>query len=381
MKKILVFEAILMVLLILTRPIANALNIKLTSNIELNTILSRWLNKQTTACSVCDQITKMQVLKEIEDAKDRFLFFNKTIGYRKVMYWEHRINDTFYVKNDSILLHINIEKRDIVYFKKSWTDIKVNFSSIKYDNFCPNDYYWKKLVIFPDYEDLNYFYTFKKSQEYPVFCWEVRYRNGSTILYNLEKQKIGFGVAAPSKQSLILRGYGDPKWEAWRGNAIEWYQEWCGSIQSRISPETKWISSVISNKNVELFYVIAHSGGKSSQFQANSSGFYYTADQLNKDMKNRPAIKLAVLCCCEAMRDTKKPGTLSYEFRKGGFSNTVTIGYIGMGSCPGWSDSLYWQDSMFKKINRGFTIKRAFDLACAEFPSISDCVKFVGILI
>ena len=378
MKKILVVEAILVALLILTRPIANALNVKLAPNIEFNTLVSKWLNKQTTASSICNQLNKEEILKEIQDTKDKFFVFNKTIGYRKIMYWEHKIHNIIYVKNDSILVHIDIEKRDIVYFKKSWTDVKINFSSIKYDNFEPDNCHWTKLVIFPDHEDLTYFYRFIVSPQFPVICWEVRYLNGSTILYDLDKQKIGCGVTAPSSQSIILRGYGDPQWEAWRGNAIEWYRQWCNSIQSKNSPETEWISSVIKNQNVELFYVIAHSGGESTQFQANASGVYYTGDQLSEDMKDRLPIKLAILCCCEAMRDTNNPGTLSYEFRKGQLSNTVTIGYVGMSGCPGWSDSLYWQDSMFKKINRGFTIKRAFDLACAEFPRISDCVKFVG---
>jgi PKD repeat protein len=77
------------------------------------------------------------------------------------------------------------------------------------------------------------------------------------------------------------------------------------------------------------------------------------------------------------MRDTG-PGTLSYEFRKGEMQDTVTIGYIGMESCPGWSVSLEWQDYMFYAMNAGNTIKDAFDLACIEYPTIADCVAFVG---
>jgi hypothetical protein len=71
-------------------------------------------------------------------------------------------------------------------------------------------------------------------------------------------------------------------------------------------------------------------------------------------------------------------GTLSYELRKGKINGTVTIGFIGMGHCPDWVDSLYWQDYMFKKIDKGYTIKKAFDRACAQYPKLIDYVKFVG---
>jgi hypothetical protein len=33
---------------------------------------------------------------------------------------------------------------------------------------------------------------------------------------------------------------------------------------------------------------------------------------------------------------------------------------------------------MFNKMDEGFTIKESFDLASAEFPTIADCVVFVG---
>jgi hypothetical protein len=72
------------------------------------------------------------------------------------------------------------------------------------------------------------------------------------------------------------------------------------------------------------------------------------------------------------------PGTLSYELRKGELNGTVTIGYVGMGHCPNWVDSLYWQDFMFQKIDNGYTIKKAFDRACAYYPKLENYVKFVG---
>ena len=49
-----------------------------------------------------------------------------------------------------------------------------------------------------------------------------------------------------------------------------------------------------------------------------------------------------------------------------------------MSGCPGWYDSLDWQDYMFQKIDEGNTIKQSFDLATAQYPLIAPCVVFVG---
>ena len=72
------------------------------------------------------------------------------------------------------------------------------------------------------------------------------------------------------------------------------------------------------------------------------------------------------------------PGTFSYEFRKGQMSNTVTVGYDNMETCPGWQYSYPWQDSMFENMSKGVTIKNAFDMATAQYPTISSGVVFLG---
>ena len=95
-------------------------------------------------------------------------------------------------------------------------------------------------------------------------------------------------------------------------------------------------------------------------------------------MSGRSPMKLAVLCCCSAMEDTG-PSTLSYEFRKGQMDDTVTIGYYDMGNCSGWPDDVYyWQDTMFRMMDKGFTMKNAFKISCWWHPSVEDHVRFVG---
>jgi hypothetical protein len=76
--------------------------------------------------------------------------------------------------------------------------------------------------------------------------------------------------------------------------------------------------------------------------------------------------------------DQTGPGYWSYEFRKGEIIETVVVGYTGMASCPGWSVSIPWQDDMFYAMHTGYTIKDAFDIASANYPTIAPCVVFTG---
>ena len=116
--------------------------------------------------------------------------------------------------------------------------------------------------------------------------------------------------------------------------------------------------------------------GNYQLFQATRTLCYYSSDVTN-DMNGRSPMKFAFIGSCDGMLYTG-PGSFSYEFRKGQMTDTVTVGFSGMGSCPGSNVVFEWQDFMFNKMDEGFTIKESFDLASAEFPTIADCVVFVG---
>ena len=60
-----------------------------------------------------------EIFKEIEETEDTALVVDKIIGDRYVKYWEHVIDDVS-VKNDSILLHLDVETGDILKYEKSW---------------------------------------------------------------------------------------------------------------------------------------------------------------------------------------------------------------------------------------------------------------------
>ena len=85
-----------------------------------------------------------------------------------------------------------------------------------------------------------------------------------------------------------------------------------------------------------------------------------------------------MLCCCEGMNDVTI-GSLSYEFRKGFYKNTVVVGYVNMGYYNGsFLDTLEWQDIFFKHMERGLTVKTSFNIACKYMPKLKNHVRFSG---
>lgn len=322
--------------------------------------------------------TKEEIFKEIEETENKILIVDKIIGNKHVKYWEHVINNVF-MKGDSILLHIDIENGDILEYERSWTgDHELVLSDSADDVFEPNNYFWEQLVVFPDENDCTNFYTFYEEQDYPVVCWEVRHTDGTTIMYDLDGEQVGHGIPTPSLKGFSLSGYHEPDWpDPWinfRQNADSWFTKWCTSTISLSLPTPATISSYIQDSNVEYFYELAH--GTSTYFKADSNNCYYSST-LQQDMVDRQPMKFAFIGSCEGMGNTGL-GTFSYEFRKDQMTNTVTVGYISMTSCPGWPNALSWQNYMFEKMDEGNTIKSSFDAASAQYPTIASCVVFVG---
>ncbi len=312
------------------------------------------------------------------EAKDKSLAIDKIIANKHVKYIEHVVDDV-YIQGDYILIHENA-KGEVTKCEKIWTEIDVgqfDFSEIEVDN-----YFWKKKVIFPDREDHVSFYNFNYHQEYPLSCWEVRHKDGTTILYDSDENIIGKGVPAPS-ESFLMTGpcYNEredkfkDEWMYLKNNAKEWYQKWSSPKKILYNPNPKnEISPNVRDHNVELFYEVAHGGD--DWFSANIEKIY-TATDVKNDMSDRSPMKFAFIGSCGGMDNTNK-GTFSYEFRKGKMYDGVTVGYSGMAQCDGWKYAKHWQDEMFKNMDKGFTIRYSFDLACQSYPSISESVVFCG---
>ena len=373
-------ETIGLLVVLLIEPIADAVDINKMARHQINTAKASGITLRKQKIKIIDSATNRDALNEIQEIKNKTLVVKKNIDDVMVSYYEHK-RFNFTVKNDSLLLHLDMRTNEILRCEKTWTDLAFNYSSFEESMFEPDNYYWKEKVVFPDEDDCSYFYTFDDSVDFPVACWEVRHTDGSTILYDSNGSRIGSGVQAPTVEAFAMSGYdkGYPHdiWSHWRANAQGWFRKWVEKTSSIGMPKNEQVSYIVKDPNIKYFYEIAHSGGLPTRFQTNKTDVWYTADQLRADMKDRQPMELTILCSCEAMASTDE-GTLSYEFRKGETENTITIGYVGMGSCPGWVDSLDWQNCMFLYMDRGFSVKKSFDIACQLYPKIADCVKFVG---
>ena len=308
-----------------------------------------------------------------------------TIGDKHVEYFEHIIDDVIWVKNDYVLIHVDPDTNETVRYNKSWRDIELPDLEIKSFEPPGGQYFWKKVAVFLNEEDCGNFYTFYDISEYPLVCWEVRYIDGTTVLYDLDGCEIGEGVPSPSafllsgSAELWYGGYGDA-WEQFRTNAEYYFQQWCDSTISVFDPTTEEISSAVSNPDTRFYYAIAHGGstGFYADYGDDPWPLYYSAEDASQDMGVREyPMGFAFLGHCNAMNSIGS-GTFSYEFRKGQMEGTVTVGYTNMDGDDGWPYADEWQDYMFQKMNEGLTVKESFDQACGQYPLIDDAVAFVG---
>ena len=100
-------------------------------------------------------------------------------------------------------------------------------------------YYWKQAVVFPEIDDLSYFYRVYADQAFPLYCWEIRYVDGNTMLYDLDGNRIGSGIPAPSGFS--LSGYHNASWpdpwKKYRENADFCFSKWCDTTTSLSLPK------------------------------------------------------------------------------------------------------------------------------------------------
>jgi len=171
---------------------------------------------------------KKRIFDDIDKTRNKTIVINRTIGFRKVRYWEHIIDQKFYVINDSILLHICPNTNKVLYYRKSWTDIRIDLSIYNNISYNPKNHSWMRFIIFPDEKDCKNIYRFDQNQSYPIIGLEIRYKDGDTKIYNHLGEQIGVGIPTPSFQSFSISGFDkgsqqDP-WRLWRENANYWFR-------------------------------------------------------------------------------------------------------------------------------------------------------------
>jgi len=200
------------------------------------------------------------VLMQISETQDKLLINDKIIGDMYVKYWVHVINDVV-IKNDYILLQENTKDNSIIKFEKKWTNIQdlgLNLKQIDLNiiNIDKDLVAWREKVLFPEKNDLKIFYSVNDDQLFPLLCWEVRYINGNTILYDDEGVTIGEGIQAPY-DGFSMSGYNDASWpDPWldyRLSADNWFKKWCDSTTSISLPTVNDISSYVVILNIIFF--------------------------------------------------------------------------------------------------------------------------------
>ena len=340
----------------------------------------------------------------IPPARDVVLSVDETInvdilGHRHIQKWQRVIDGIIEVKNDYIRKDVDLDTNETILYDKQWRDIEFESAEIKPFEPPSGEYYWKQVVLFVDEEDLGLFedgssfYTFFDADEYPLVCWEVRYTDGTTVMYDLDGNLIGYGVPAPSDYGYLFSGYHYgwwckwfglcDEWAAWRSNANDWYEIWADSITSVFNPTTNNINSNVSNPNTKFYYAIAHGGSTECHAKGESYNWtYYTAGGASWDMRNRNAMPFAFLGHCRAMVNTGS-GTFSYAFRKGLSgcgSNTFTVGYKNIDQDDdAWAVSRSWQNAMFTRMNNGQTLYYAWLYATyVDEPDIIGYVAWAG---
>lgn len=332
--------------------------------------------------SIDENDKTFELLDKIEKEEDKSLLFDGLIGDKHVKYWQHKINDII-IKGDSMLLHLNDTTGEVLYFQKDWSDISEELIMNNNVEFIAENFIWKHMVIFPDEKSVSFSYAFLEPVKFPLKCLEVRFKNGSTFLYDLEGNKIGYDVSMPVEKGYALSGdcndgLGDC-WSEWRGSASRWFRKWTDFIDSVRFPSSTELREDITNPDLHFFYELAHGDYRSFQCGRESDNFNrYHSIWLEEDMINRERMKFAFIGSCGGMTKTNDD-SFSYEFRRGYMKGTVTIGYTNMPDYPGsFGDTLPWQETMFTCMNEGKTIKESFDEACSYSPALMDHVVFVG---
>lgn len=327
------------------------------------------------------------------------------VGHRRIQRWERVIDDVIHVHNDYVRIHVDVNTNEIILYEKQWRDIQ--FASVDIKPFEPPDggYIWKKVVLFVEEEDRgslgDFFdgspleglplYDFFDVVEYPLVCWEVRYADGSTVMYDLDGNRIGHAmIAAPSAKGYLACGtdeewYHEAAWIVAGADANYWYSRWTDSTTTVYNPDpnTNPISPYVSDPDYEFYYAIGH-GGPTTYAGKDKEGewvvpYYYTGQQAYTDMSGRAPMHFALMVHCDSMAETGQ-GTFSHAFRKGSLSGTVTVGFKGLEDASTWENLavFLWQNTMFAYMDQGYTIREAFDIATMVWDLVAPYARFLG---
>jgi hypothetical protein len=221
-------------------------------------------------------------------------------------------------------------------------------------------------------------------------CWVVRSRQGGeiriTVIDALTGQLLGYGVPPPYT-AFSFTGPGDcPQtwdWAWWSTNARTWFNTMGYQTEGAVAPTLEKIRNHVKSDQTAMFYEIAH--GDYTTFNYGCvDGIWQglAAFKVGIWIANFAKMPFAFIASCDGMCSLGA-SSFSYEFRKGSFENTATVGYCGMSGAPCedcWGWSVDWQNALFSYMNQGWTVKAAFEQAGADYPTCAanTCMRFAG---
>lgn len=223
-------------------------------------------------------------------------------------------------------------------------------------------------------------------------CWVVRSdfegRMVITVIDALTGARLGYGVPPPITGFSLtgpttFDGSCSGAWTNWMNNAASWFNTMGYPTQSELWPRDGKVSTTIKTGTTAMFYELAHGG--SEYFQSGCLGGIpstITASEIEEWIAGYTKMPFAFIGSCGGLCETGS-GTFAHEFRKGEAESTTVVGYCDMAEtwcATCWGQSISWQTALFNYMNQGNTVKDAFDLANADYPScgLNNCMRFAG---
>jgi hypothetical protein len=167
-------------------------------------------------------------------------------------------------------------------------------------------------------------------------------------------------------------------WNEWAANANKWFQKMGYESSWELYPSRWAIQSRLQGDELSVFYELAH--GDSYEFLHSCPMVFTRADDIDNWLNDYANVPFAFIGSCGGMCESTS-GTFSYEFRKGKSIDATTVGYCGMAEpeCDeAWSNSVDWQDELFRELHQGSTMRTAFDRAMAAYPMCFGCMVYHG---
>ena len=334
------------------------------------------------------------LLEEYETSDREF----KSVGIGDMtVYWHQRMIDDAIVEGDYIVYQFDKKTKELIDKRTHWRSglpehVTPVITKEEAESMVKGEVQFTKLyIISPD----SVVFPIEPTPENP--CWVVRsVDNGSmvvTVIDAMDGKILGYGLPPPytgfSFSGPTSYPWGtDPDtcsgaWTAHYMNAANWFNTMGYHTEAVEWPTEAKVKSHIQSTETAMFYEIAH--GDSTVFAngctAGTNNYDYTyASEIETWIAGYTKMPFTFIGSCGGMCNVG-PNTLSYEFRKGSTTKTATVGYCGMGKpdCNDcWGYSLDWQHDLFNHMNQGWTVKAAFDKACADYPWCVGCMRFAG---